>query len=142
MLYSNTSSRKIHDYLQPSGSSTMAKDANDPKFLNEFYKNSRLHHISTLSATFKQLISEFKSKTDGQFPQRDKLRKYLQTLTPDEGHVLTNEYECVIMHIDIDCFFVSVGLIKCPQFRGLPVAVTHAKVIFWKLGIKITFQIF
>lgn len=31
------------------------------------------------------------------------------------------------MHIDMDCFFVSVGLRTRPQFRGLPVAVTHSK---------------
>lgn len=31
------------------------------------------------------------------------------------------------MHIDMDCFFVSVGLRKHPHLRGHPVAVTHAK---------------
>ena len=33
----------------------------------------------------------------------------------------------VIMHIDMDCFFVSVGLRNYPHLRGHPVAVTHAK---------------
>ena len=32
-----------------------------------------------------------------------------------------------MMHIDMDCFFVSVGLRSHPHLRGLPVAVTHAK---------------
>lgn len=31
------------------------------------------------------------------------------------------------MHIDMDCFFVSVGLRKRPDLKGKPVAVTHAK---------------
>ena len=31
------------------------------------------------------------------------------------------------MHIDMDCFFVSVGLRSHPHLRGLPVAVTHSK---------------
>lgn len=31
------------------------------------------------------------------------------------------------MHIDMDCFFVSVGLKKHPELRGKPVAVTHAR---------------
>lgn len=31
------------------------------------------------------------------------------------------------MHIDMDCFFVSVGLRKRPELKGKPVAVTHAK---------------
>lgn len=31
------------------------------------------------------------------------------------------------MHIDMDCFFVSVGLRQRPDLRGKPVAVTHAR---------------
>ncbi|XP_025834219.1 DNA repair protein REV1 [Agrilus planipennis] len=31
------------------------------------------------------------------------------------------------MHIDMDCFFVSVGLRNRPDLKGKPVAVTHAK---------------
>lgn len=31
------------------------------------------------------------------------------------------------MHIDMDCFFVSVGLRKHPHLKGQPVAVTHSK---------------
>ncbi|CAM6031790.1 unnamed protein product, partial [Sphagnum compactum] len=31
------------------------------------------------------------------------------------------------MHIDMDCFFVSVGLRSRPHMRGLPVAVTHSE---------------
>jgi DNA repair protein REV1 len=31
------------------------------------------------------------------------------------------------MHIDMDCFFVSVGLRNRPELRGQPVVVTHAR---------------
>lgn len=31
------------------------------------------------------------------------------------------------MHIDMDCFFVSVGLRNHPEFKGRPVAITHAR---------------
>lgn len=31
------------------------------------------------------------------------------------------------MHIDMDCFFVSVGLRSHPELRGKPVAITHAR---------------
>ena len=33
------------------------------------------------------------------------------------------------MHIDMDCFFVSVGLRKYPHLIGKPVAVTHSKYV-------------
>lgn len=35
--------------------------------------------------------------------------------------------EPVIMHIDMDCFFVSVGLRNNPELKGKPVAIAHAR---------------
>jgi len=34
----------------------------------------------------------------------------------------------IFMHVDMDCFFVSVGLLKRPDLRGRPVAVAHTKL--------------
>lgn len=97
----------------------VAKTASDPNFLEEFYSNSRLHLISTLGAEFKQLITELREKPVREFPNRDKLTTITKTGTPPQNPV--------IMHIDMDCFFVSVGLRNRPELKGLPVAVTHAK---------------
>lgn len=98
-----------------------ARTAVDSNFLTDFYNNSRLHHISTLGAKFKEYISELREKHDGNFAGRDALL----TLKSDQ----LNEFEVksTIMHIDMDCFFVSVGLRSRPQLRGFPVAVTHSK---------------
>lgn len=49
------------------------KTAADPKFLEEFYSNSRLHLISTLGAEFKQLVGQMRDKSDGKFPGKEKL---------------------------------------------------------------------
>lgn len=53
----------------------------------------------------------------------------------DERHRFTSASACssrttsgkVVMHIDMDCFFVSVGLRKYPELKGQPVAVTHSR---------------
>lgn len=50
--------------------------------------------------------------------------------TWQEGHGCSGDFksdEPVLMHIDMDCFFVSVGLRDHPELRGKPVVVTHAK---------------
>lgn len=99
--------------------------AKDPRFLSEFYNNSRLHHISTLGAMFKQHICDLREKSNGKFPSRQFLTDYVQKLGRIEND--EREYGSVIMHIDMDCFFVSVGLRSHPELRGQPVAVTHSK---------------
>lgn len=98
-----------------------AMTAVDPKFLSEFYNNSRLHHIATLGAGFKKYVSDLRDKNDGNFPDRQNLKDLL----PKNDHFVRNSQ--TVMHIDLDCFFVSVGLRKRPHLRGKPVAVTHSK---------------
>lgn len=53
--------------------SKVTKTASDPRFLEEFYSNSRLHLISTLGAEFKQLIGQLREKSNGEFTGRNKL---------------------------------------------------------------------
>jgi len=53
--------------------SKVTKTASDPRFLEEFYSNSRLHLISTLGAEFKQLIGQLREKSNGEFMGRNKL---------------------------------------------------------------------
>lgn len=102
-----------------------ARTAVDPNFLSEFYNNSRLHHIATLGAFYKQHISQLRESHNGQFPALNRLKEIFQINQSSKG---TFEYSRkAIMHIDMDCFFVSVGLRSRPHLRGFPVAVTHSK---------------
>lgn len=104
----------------------VARTANDPNFLAEFYNNSRLHHIATLGAAFKHHISRMRESHNGQFPVRDQLKLEMQrkNLSTTMSDLIDGK---VIMHIDMDCFFVSVGLRTRPKLKGLPIAVTHSK---------------
>lgn len=106
-----------------------AKNASEPTFLSEFYNNSRLHLISTLATTFKHLVNDTRKRSQTDYPGRQRLKEWIEQnemkdmLSQDTDH----ESQKIIMHIDMDCFFVSVGLVDRPELRGLPVAVTHAK---------------
>ena len=98
----------------------VAKDATDARFLGEFFNNSRLHHIATMGANAKDYVSGLRANHSGEFSARNNLTDVMNTLA--DGVVSRT-----IMHIDMDCFFVSVGLVSRPELRGRPVVVTHAR---------------
>ncbi|KAK7866771.1 hypothetical protein R5R35_008756 [Gryllus longicercus] len=138
----------------PGSSPSKARTANpsrrtavEPQFLSEFYGNSRLHHLSTMGAMFKEYVAKLREDSQGDFPGIKRLMEWKknsgirQDLGADEDLIddfddetFMNERNkkvpCptkTIMHIDMDCFFVSVGLRNRPDLHGCPVAVTHAK---------------
>ncbi|KAL4820455.1 hypothetical protein BDW67DRAFT_95390 [Aspergillus spinulosporus] len=81
----------------------------NPDFLQQYYKESRLHHLSTWKAELKaQLQSKAQEKARSQ--RRKKLvpgaRRY-------------------IMHVDFDCFFAAVSTLKHPELEGKPIAIAH-----------------
>ena len=87
--------------------------AGDANFVSEFYNNSRLHYLSTWGAEFKKYTSEIiKSSASNGWKGR--------------GAGRVGPHGRVIMHIDMDSFFVSVTLRDQPHLRGKPIAVCHA----------------
>ena len=104
--------------------------AGDRNFVAEFYSNSRLHHISTWGAELKDYVKQLQKKGDGSFPMREKLCKMAaecraevgvsanrDTRTPPGGMSRTKGQR-TIMHLDMDSFFVSVGLRNHPHLQG------------------------
>ena len=117
------SSKTSSSASSPSKNKSPAK-AGDPKFLSEFYSHSRLHHISTWGAEFRAYINKLQKESGGRFVGRDRLRQFHVERMVEKGLEQTLESSKrgkpprVVMHIDMDCFFVSVGLLSHPEHRG------------------------
>jgi DNA repair protein REV1 len=82
----------------------------NPEFLEQYYRESRLHHLSTWKADLKsqlQAMAEAKSASQKMRQKRPLgARRY-------------------ILHVDFDSFFAAVSLKKSPQYKDKPVAVAH-----------------
>ncbi|PLB39576.1 putative DNA damage repair protein Mus42 [Aspergillus candidus] len=82
----------------------------NPEFIQQYYRESRLHHLSTWKAELKaQLQLAAKEKSQSPLSRRRQIpgaRRY-------------------IMHVDFDCFFAAVAVLKHPDLEGKPVAVAH-----------------
>ncbi|KAF8437470.1 hypothetical protein L210DRAFT_3405487 [Boletus edulis BED1] len=120
-----------------------------PDFIEGFYKNSRLHHLSTWKAELKSLVVEAQERAengeldalpDGGGAASSGIRAnskdeysmksagfVLKSPSRTKGKQKAEDVERVIMHCDFDCFFVSAGLVSRPQLRGKPVVVCHSQ---------------
>lgn len=77
---------------------------NDPDFMSNFFKASRLHFIGSWKARYQQILDELAPP-------------------PPMPPPLRLSGERVILHIDMDCFFCAVAVRGRPEFAGMPVAV-------------------
>ena len=106
------------DHLCRESKSTRGSD-----FVSEFYAHSRLHHLSTWSTEMKQFASQAVSRIHPKYPK----------LPATES--LAARKRRLVVHLDLDCFFVSVSLRDKPHLAGQPVAVTHAKLPSSRSGV-------
>ncbi len=85
-------------------------------FVNSFFTHSRLHYLSTWSTELKQFTAKMLKQVLPRYPK----------LLPTES--LRSKQLRAVVHIDLDCFFVSVSIRNKPHLKGKAVAVTHAKL--------------
>nr|CAB3265528.1 DNA repair protein REV1-like [Phallusia mammillata] len=119
---SDRNSKSEEPSLNQSKSSGKIPATTDNNFLSDFYKHSRLHFLST----WKTELADFVRSLVNNPLELSGLQK-LEQLSKNSkacSYSLASNERC-IMHVDMDCFFVSVGLISRPHLIGQPVAVTH-----------------
>ncbi|GFQ07259.1 DNA repair protein rev1 [Phtheirospermum japonicum] len=83
----------------------------DPNFVENYFKSSRLHFIGTWRNRYRK---RFPSLSDG-FRQKNS----------SCNTAVVNEKNAII-HMDMDCFFVSVVIRNHPELLDKPVAVCHS----------------
>ncbi|KZV71579.1 DNA repair protein [Peniophora sp. CONT] len=106
-----------------------------PGFIEGYYRNSRLHYLSTWKTELRVLVADAQDRAErGDVPGVEArlasqgLSMRGAKLTSPKGKGRAREgSQRVIMHVDFDAFFVSVGLLDRPEMRGKPVVVCHSQ---------------
>jgi DNA repair protein REV1 len=114
-----------------------------PDFIEGYYKNSRLHHLSTWKAELKNLVLEAQEHAEAGeqglvgVVESEELSDRVGVSMKGAGLVMRSPTkgkgkeravdDLVIMHCDFDCFFVSAGLVSRPHLKGKPAVVCHSQ---------------
>jgi nucleotidyltransferase/DNA polymerase involved in DNA repair len=83
---------------------------NQPEFIQQYFQQSRLHHLSTWKADLSEFVGDVMTSSS-------------RVHRPSS----LNTFPRIIMHVDMDCFFASVGIRDRPELSNKPVAVAHSR---------------
>ncbi|KIR55797.1 DNA repair protein REV1 [Cryptococcus gattii Ru294] len=110
-------------------------------FIDDYYQNSRLHHLSTWKAELKVLVrdaqkrseealtsAEVKELAEGAEQSGQGTHSLAKSVLPSIPlpAVPSGSANRVIFHVDFDAFFVSCGLATRPYLKGKPTVVCHS----------------
>ncbi|KZS98859.1 DNA repair protein [Sistotremastrum niveocremeum HHB9708] len=109
-------------------------------FIDGFYKNSRLHHLSTWKAELQNIVAQAHERLDsgentdgGDSTSRTSGvegvsmhgHELVVASRPEKGKEV--QQDRYFMHCDFDSFFVAAGLVDRPELKGKAVVVCHSQ---------------
>eukprot|EP01083_Nonionella_stella_P303391 1050140_1 len=87
----------------------------DPDFVVNFFKASRLHFIGSFKQIYEQIL-----------PKLQRIKPKYDTIQ-HRAHQGNKQLQRHIVHIDMDCYFVSVAIRDQPELAEKPCVVCHAQ---------------
>lgn len=118
-----------------------AEQGNAGGFIDGYYQNSRLHHLSTWKAELKVLVRDAQKRSEealakaavkelaeGGEERGQAVHSLAKSVLPSIPlpAVPSDSANRVIFHVDFDAFFVSCGLATRPHLKGKPTVVCHS----------------
>ncbi|KAF8579478.1 DNA repair protein [Ramaria rubella] len=112
-----------------------------PGFIEGYYRNSRLHHLSTWKTELQDLVAKAVERVENAEEREefdlDSLKgttsgtsmsgvQFRRPGSPRKGKS-AKPVRQTIMHCDFDSFFVSAGLVDRPHLKGKAVVVCHSQ---------------
>ncbi|KAI8048784.1 hypothetical protein BDF22DRAFT_746510 [Syncephalis plumigaleata] len=92
------------EHTSTTAKKSIPTSATDENFVANYYASSRLHHLSRWKAELRNICANLELNYHGK----------------------VDVHQCIIMHIDMDCFFTSVATRNRPELAGYPVGISHS----------------
>ena len=108
----------VEEVTSPTRASDLRSTEGNPNFIQDYFGQSRLHFIGSWRSRLPKLVAKIMEENSG-FKESTIIPKSRSSSVSSSG-------ARVVVHVDMDCFFVSVLIRSKPELASKPVAVAHS----------------